>query len=586
MKKTITSMLFLGLAATFVACQGDGKASSNDSGDNTVVETPVSTGQNEYALMGAEVEYADRYNAPWSAPSAFPEIGTSQDPLYNYEAPITPMCYTKHETHYNPCYVCHQDATWENKVNTRANYMNDKDLQNEYAFSDMGQTNRWSNLFWDKSARVAAISDDTMLNYVKTENYTALLTLLEDNSYRGFIPDLTDLHLGAAAFDEEGFAKDNSGWVAFNYKPMPSTFWPVNGSTDDVMVRMAKKYRQSAEGNYSRTAYQFNLAILEAAMKNLATITVPELDERLVGVDLSGDGLQGVVSEIIRPSYYVGGGSDTKVEVGMYPRYTEFLHTVRYIGVDDNDTIYNAPHMKELRYMIKVNSYDQELSALTRSGLAKLYDDEQKDKEEGNLPIYASAGEKGIYNKHGWYVQGFIEAANGDLRPQSYEETFYCMGCHTTIGSTVDKTFAFARKIDGASGWGYVDLKKMIDVPNRGESEGEILTYFKRVGGGNEFRIHNDVNEKFFDNGEVNVTKVQAAQTVYDLIMPSRASALKMSKAYKVIVEDQKFLHGRDGNTEPVVNVYNGVDDATPTLAESKQYFWDIRLDWSSQLAQ
>ena len=123
MKKTITSMLFLGLAATFVACQGDGKASSNDSGDNTVVETPVSTGQNEYALMGAEVEYADRYNAPWSAPSAFPEIGTSQDPLYNYEAPITPMCYTKHETHYNPCYVCHQDATWENKVNTRANFV-------------------------------------------------------------------------------------------------------------------------------------------------------------------------------------------------------------------------------------------------------------------------------------------------------------------------------------------------------------------------------------------------------------------------------------------------------------------------------
>jgi hypothetical protein len=124
----------------------------------------------------------------------------------------------------------------------------------------------------------------------------------------------------------------------------------------------------------------------------------------------------------------------------------------------------------------------------------------------------------------------------------------------------------------------------MIDVPSRGESEGEILTYFKRVGGGNEFRTHNDINDRFFDNGEVNVTKVQAAATVYDLITPTRASALKMSKAYKVIVEEQTFIRGRDGNTEPVVNVYEGVDDETPTLAADKQYSWDIRLDWSTQL--
>ena len=59
---------------------------------------------------------------------------------------------------------------------------------------------------------------------------------------------------------------------------------------------------------------------------------------------------------------------------------------------------------------------------------------------------------------------------------------------HTSVGSTIDKTFGFPCKVDGARGWGCVDLKGMPDVPNRGEQAGEIANYLERVGGGGEFR--------------------------------------------------------------------------------------------------
>jgi len=71
--------------------------------------------------------------------------------MYNREAIIPPMCYTKTEGKHNPCYVCHQDA-----IPNRENVMNDADLQEAYSFSDLGMTNHWHNLFGNREARVAA----------------------------------------------------------------------------------------------------------------------------------------------------------------------------------------------------------------------------------------------------------------------------------------------------------------------------------------------------------------------------------------------------------------------------------------------
>lgn len=576
------TLSFIAASLLFVVGCGDNNASPESSGQSSSSSSDASeqsSSSSSAPLVDYSVEYVERMYYTRTTPSYF-DIGSSQTSRYNLEALVTAMCYTRHDEQYNPCYVCHQDI----KNDDRANKMDDGFLQNEYAFSEFGGTNMWVNLFLDRSDDVAQISDAAIDAYVNTENYTELGPLLTSHNFTGYVPDLENYHLGADAFEADGFAKDGSGWIAFNYKPLPSTFWPVNGSTDDVLIRLYKDFRNDANGTYSKTIYQFNLAIVESAIKGLDTITVPDLDEKVPGVDLNGDGSLGIVSEIMRPGHYVGAASDVPVETFLYPRYTEFLHSVRYVGSDENGSIYNAPRMKELRYMIKERSYYGETSPFDKAALAKLYDDEYQEKiEENNAPSFQSLGERGVNNKFGWWLQGFIEDAEGELRPQNYEETLFCMGCHTTIGSTFDDVFSFARKIDGAEGWGYIDLKSMVDAPNVGENDGEILTYMKRVGGASEFRAANSVQERYFDNGEVNETKVLGAANVYDLITPTREEALYMSKSYKVLVESQDFIRGREGNGKPVENVYRAIDDNTPTLPSDKQYEWDMRLDWSQQ---
>jgi hypothetical protein len=74
-----------------------------------------------------------------------------------------------------------------------------------------------------------------------------------------------------------------------------------------------------------------------------------------------------------------------------------------------------------------------------------MYGNERQEKLDGLIPNYVSRGDEGIDNAFDSMVLGFIEAAEGHLRKQSEEETLFCMGCHTTIGSTIDQTFAFPR---------------------------------------------------------------------------------------------------------------------------------------------
>jgi hypothetical protein len=185
----------------------------------------------------------------------------------------------------------------------------------------------------------------------------------------------------------------------------------------------------------------------------------------------------------------------------------------------------------------------------------------------------------------GWVLQGFIEGPSGRLRANTFEENLFCMGCHTTVGSTIDKTFGFPRKVDGADGWGYIDLRGMRDAPNLGEVQGEILTYLQRAGGGGEFRSNPEMFARWFGlDGTVDKQRVLAARDVYELITPSRERALMLNKAYRVIVADQDFIYGRDATVSPPENVYERVDqDTAPTLPETANYRWDIRLDWAEK---
>ncbi len=559
MQKHTPSVAVMLLATAFLsACQSE---TMNNNANDTEAATPLY--QQLLAALQAEGGIqGDRLPGVSPVHTAF-----------NQEAPIPPQCYTRTEGTYNPCYVCHQDA-----VQGRENQMQDGEQQLAYNFSEVGVTNHWHNLFEDRSAQVDAISDAEIKQWVSQDNYSALKGRLEAAEFKGWIPDLDNLQRGAGAFDQYGFALDGSGWVAFNYKPFPSTFWPTNGSTDDVMIRLSEPYRTDASGQPSLDVYRANLALVEANIKGLERISSLPIDEQIVGADLNGDNQLTVVTEVLASNGYQGGAKGYFKDTYLYPEGTEFLHTVRYLGVTDSGDITVSTRMKEVRYLKK-------WVGLLKMDYAREYENEVFEKDLGHLPQYKSVGDYGLDNDFGWSVQGFIEDVNGELRVNTYEENLFCMGCHASIGATIDKTFGFPRKVDGAAGWGYINLRGMPDAPNMGELKGEILTYLERVGGGGEFRSNPEMQARWFDASGTQVDHVRLAQAkdVYDLIMPSVPRALELNKAYKVIVHEQDFMFGRDATVRPPNNVFDKIDmDTAPTLPQEKFYRWDIRLDWNA----
>ncbi|MFP1681441.1 hypothetical protein ACLD0W_02960 [Alloalcanivorax sp. C16-1] len=496
--------------------------------------------------------------------------------IYNQEAPIPPQCYTRTEGQFNPCYTCHQ--TYPDRA--RPNTMWDGYLQGSYDFSELGETNHWLNLFVDRREAVARMDDQAILDYIDQDNYTDYMkTLAGSDQWNGPVPYIENLAEGAAAFDQQGFARDDSHWVAFNYKPLPSTFWPTNGSTDDVMVRLPEKFRTSTcQTGESRDVYLANLSLMEMAIKELDRIDTPPLDEQTVCADLDGDGQLTTATTLLRRDHYLGNAMDVPVVDMLYPVGIEFLHTVRYVGVDQDGAIGVPRRMKEVRYMNKIRFYES-------SHLKSLYGNEHQEKMEGNLPTYTDHGDRGMDNGFGWMVLGFIEKADGALRPQSNQEQRFCMGCHTTIGTTIDQTFAFPRKVTGADGWGYIDLKGMPDVPAINQDQGEIAQYLSLVGGGNEFRENDEMRARWFhDDGRLDRERLEGAD-VYDLITPSRDRTLALNKAYKLIVEEQSFLYGRDATLKPAENVFRHIDpeEIEPLRPEKRIDAYDIRLDWSEK---
>ncbi|MGO2167998.1 hypothetical protein ACT3S9_16710 [Pseudoalteromonas sp. AOP31-A2-14] len=511
--------------------------------------------------------------APYNVGDDIPALAYMQHgEIYNPESVIPPQCYTKTEGTNNPCYACHQ--TDHNNKN-RPNQMNDGSLQGDYQFSDLGLKNHWKNLFIDRTELIGKISDEQIMSWVNQDNYSRFINKLKANpDWQGEVAEVKNLAYPERAFDEQGFASDGSHWVAFNYKPFPSTFWPTNGSTGDVMIRLGKPFRE-LNGEYNQDVYMANLSLVEMAVKDLSTITTPDLSERLIGKDLNNDGkLTELITAISKQSHYVGDASQTELSYQLYPEDTEFLHTVRYIGVDENGQIYNAPRMKEVRYMKKHSFKSKQL-------LASSYYKEAKEKHFENLPQTRYLGEQGINNMFGWTINGYIENEEGELRPQHEQELAFCNGCHKTVGSTYDQSFSFPRKVEGRDGWGYINLKAMTDVPNKGEQQGEFLTYFQRVGGGDEFRQNQEMLMRWFNqDGSVNKAKVQQAKNLYELITPSKQRALKLNKAYLTIVKEQSYLFGRDATINKATNVLETVDESQAPLESDNRYVWDMQLDW------
>ncbi|RKH19931.1 hypothetical protein D7V77_31765 [Corallococcus sp. CA041A] len=493
----------------------------------------------------------------------------------NREAPVPSMCYTKTAGVSNPCWTCHTGGVGNN-------VMADDSLQAEYAFSDVGLTNHWTNLFTDRTRAMASITDDEVLEYIREDNYTPLRAALlgRAGGYKGWVPDL-DLTRG---FDAEGFARDGSGWRAVRYKPFLGTFWPTNGSTDDVYVRLPKSFQKDARGQPSREVYRFNLAVLEAAMTvdpglldvKGASRRVEPVDERVGNMDLDGDGVLSPSVERVRglPAHYAGSAADVKVRRYTYPKGTEFLHTVRYVDPDEPALL--STRMKELRYSRK----DEEPAD---DRVRNFYAEEQEKKVRGRLPAFPGTPELGLINEFGWRLQGFIEDAKGRLRLQTLEEHVYCMGCHTNLGVTVDQTFAFPRKVPGLEGWRIQDLRDLPDVPQAGHTAPETVTYFERVQGGDEFRANEELLARFFPNGVLDLPAVRRAAPGGDrdlawLVTPSRERALQLDKAYQALVREQAFALGRDTLLAPPANVHSAVENGSTELEATGRLYTDGRL--------
>jgi len=499
---------------------------------------------------------------------------------------ITSMCYTKTKDTltnkiFNPCYSCHTKGNIPN-------YFNDTNLQKEYNFPRSVIKNPFINLFKDRTAQVALMDDKFILDYVRSSNYfTSTRDILLDQTlpqtWKGYRPDCY------FDFDDEGFDKDGegsyTGWRAFRYYPFLGTFWPTNGSTDDVLIRLDTFFTQDENNTFDKEVYKLNLSIVEALVKQKEIALDPGIDETFYGVDLNHNDIVDraiTVSPMIKS--YVGLAkrylSEKKVHLaaGLFPENTEFLHSVRYLDWDDKkDQIALSSRMKELRYAKKTTwkSYGE----IQRAAQSELWESQALDSREAQISLFRGNYEEGLNNNIGWVYQGFIEDREGKLRPQTHEETIACMGCHSHLGVTSDSTFAFVRKFEGTHkdqkeyGWNHWSQKglKGIKEPRVAYQDHgiqyEYSFYLHNNHSGNEFRNNDEVRGKFFDdNGSV---KQELIDTLHDdvteLLFPSKARALDLNKRYKVIVEEQSYIYGRDANVKEMENVYRDVSEGSTT---------------------
>jgi hypothetical protein len=530
--------------------------------------------------------------APAETSTAAPVPGGMEGrKLINRFAYIPPQCYTVTQVHpgapaHNPCYACHHRPQ-------APNFVDDSKLQLGFDFPGGAVANPWRNLFAPPVARSPRIGDNELLAYVRTSNYfdgagrIALGRRLGalprawdgqgDGHWDGYVPDAW-FHFDGAGWDR---APDGAltGWRAFAYRLFLGTFFPTNGSTDDVLIRLAPAFREDAAGRPSAAVYALNLAVVEALITR-ADVPIDPVDERALGADLD---LDGVLGRATRVAFRAPAGSRARVHYlgrarageedgtlplapGLFPLGTELLHSVRYLDVAGGG-VAMAPRMKELRYMKKVRW----LTPADLQAHAAAEATEQAESPDGSL-TFLWQFDRGIYNAQGWLLQGFIEAADGSLRPQSYEESLTCVGCHGELGATTDSVFSFARKLGARSPargwfhWTQHDLRGLPE-PRRRDGRYEYTRYLEANGAGDDLRENREAQAAFFDAaGAPRPAALARLHTdVATLLLPSPARALDLDRAYLAVVREQSFVRGRDAVLAPSHNVHERVSAGART---------------------
>ena len=529
-----------------------------------------------------------------------PASGLTSTVLTNQAAYIPAQCYTKttdeSETVHNTCYTCHTTGF-------RPDFTNDYDLQEEYAFPDYADKNHWDNLFKDRNDQIAAISDNQILEYIRSSNYLdsqGSITLADtlasvpeswdynkDGKWSGYVPDCY------YNFDDEGFDKTPAGkytgWRAYGYYPFPTTHWPANGSMADVLIRLPETFR-TLYNQFDKTVYKLNLAILESIIKQ-TNIIIPLTDETVYGVDLNKDGILSTATQITydwaplegKYMYYVGDAfiqqelDEVNLAAGLFPKGTEFLNTFYYIDLDANGSLQLSNRIKEIRYAKKTRW-------LTYSELEDLALNDVKERDDfpDRLDLPIGNIEDGVSNGVGWVLKGFIEQTDGELRPQTFEETTSCIGCHGGVGATTDSMFSLKRKLNHESfqdGWFHWSQKGLqgINEPKvefeAGGVQYEYSYYLIYCGAGDEFRANQEIMDTFFDAG-TGFVKQDMVDLLHEdisiLLYPSAERAMTLNKAYKTIVDDQSYTLGRDIIIGSAANIHDEID-ATELETEVEQ---------------
>ena len=516
--------------------------------------------------------------------------------VHNEVVYVSPQCYTITEDEAgrvnNTCYTCHMESV-------APNFTMDYDFQQEYAFTLAGTTNPWLNLFEDRSERIAAQSDTAILEYIHENNYhdeqgKPWLQQLADSvpagwdgdgngQWDGYVPDVY------FNFDEAGFDRDldgnYTGWRVYAYYPFPTTYWPTNGHTGDALIRLPETFQQF-NGEFDLETYKLNLALVESLIKK-RDIVIDPVDENRYQVDLNKDGVFGTANQITyawnrlqgETMTYVGDAKaaleagDVHLAAGLFPEGTEFVQSLRYVDVTDDGGIGLSARMKEFRYGVKEvwRTY-----AYLRDAAADEAEDAEMNPDETD--VYVGSVERGVNNGDtGWRYQAFIEDRQGVLRPQTVEETAFCMGCHGGLGVTADSNFSFARKVetdDPQRGWYHWSQQGMegLNEP-KGQVKGagvyyEYAYYLMYNHTLSEFRDNPESEAKFFDSeGHIDYDLLAGLrEDITVALYPSRERALALNKAYRTIVEDQDYVLGRDPNLNSYAEtVYDEVVQDDPT---------------------
>lgn len=484
----------------------------------------------------------------------------------NPEPNIPTECYTdtgifRHgKAIANPCYVCHTKANTD-----YINEVEDYDLTFKYDFPEeikkMG--NPWLNAIRpDLTLKDVPVPTDEEINsWIKKDNWGKAY----QNRGRGnllYFPDIPPIYqyengtYKLVNIDSEGFIKDpltkeDTGWRAFKWKPFPG-FFPTNGRIDSTIIRLPENFR-TKNGIYDKEIYKKNLAIVECAVKGISP-----------GTECKGT----EVGDFTMPNYYEGDAKDVPVFTYQYPPGTELGHPVYYID-PDNRISYKSVHLKEMRYMKKIKYADVRPSGTT------------EEEEEGSF--YWDKGQ--FFNLSGnWIMRAYIEDKSGDLRPQTPEESKFCISCHGGIGGTVDGTFALWRKVPGKDGWGDSDYnlsQKTIkdwmyssldgSLGDRVKAleqyiKGEYQLYFAMTDGGDHFRSNEEVKSRI--SKDLNKISIMLNENIItnpnlinyldsegyikpDLWLPSPERAYGINKQYYRVVKAQAFIWGRDVFDKP-----------------------------------